>query len=83
MKKSPADVLADTGRALYGEHWRLALSRGVEVDDDTIRRWMSGRTILTPEHGVFDDALTLLRNRQKELALAEKQLTGWLNANRK
>ena len=59
-RKSPPDMLADIGRALYGEHWRLALARGVGVDDDTIRRWMTGRTELRCDHGVFDDALALL-----------------------
>lgn len=76
---SPADILADIGRALYGDRWRLALARGVQVDDDTIRRWMTGRTDLAPNHGVFGDALTLLRQRQKDIAAAADDLERWID----
>ncbi len=80
-RKTSADQLAHVGRVLYGEHWRLALARGVQVDDDTIRRWMSGRTELLPDHGVFDDALTLMRQRQREIAAAADELERWIKLN--
>jgi len=74
----PADQLAHVGRALYGEHWRLALARGVGVDDDTIRRWMTGRTPLPASHGVFRDALALLRRRGDEIDTAAADLARWM-----
>lgn len=73
-----ADMLADTGRALYGDHWRMPLSRGLEVDDDTIRRWMSGRTKLPPDHGVFSIAAALLRRREREISRAREKLEAWM-----
>lgn len=82
-RKSPADMLADIGRVLYGEHWRLPLARGVGVDDDTIRRWMTGRTPLSASHGVFDSALDLLRRRNDEIGDAAAALDRWIASNRK
>lgn len=76
-KPSPADMLTDIGRTLYGTHWRMALSRDVGVDDDTIRRWMSGRTELPPNHGVFRDALALLERRAGEIRQAADLLRQW------
>lgn len=77
-EKSAADILADAGRALYGEHWRLALARALQVDDDTIRRWMSGRTPFRVDHPVFVDLLDLLRRRQSELGETEASIRDWL-----
>lgn len=79
--KTPSDQIAHVGRVLYGEHWRLALARGVQVDDDTIRRWMTGRTELRARHGVFDDALALMRRRQSEIATAADELEHWIQSN--
>jgi len=80
-RKPPSDQLAQVGRVLYGEHWRLALARGVQVDDDTIRRWMTGRTDLPGDHAVFEDALTLMRQRQREIAMAADELERWIKLN--
>lgn len=77
-RKTPSDQLAHVGKVLYGQHWRLALARGVQVDDDTIRRWMTGRTILPANHGVFKDALTLMRQRQSEINMAADELERWI-----
>lgn len=71
-------MLADAGRALYGERWRMQLARALGVDDDTIRRWMSGRTELRADHGVFADAAELLHKRREELLAAELALAEWL-----
>lgn len=77
-KTAPNDMLADIGRALYGERWRLSLARGVNVDDDTIRRWMTGRTELPADHGAFADALALMRQREKEIGDAADELERWI-----
>lgn len=79
---TPADMLALVGRALYGPHWRLQLARGLEVDDDTIRRWMSGRTRLGADHGAMDDALELLERRELEINQAAARLRRWLTTVR-
>lgn len=81
--KSPADVLADTAKVLYDDHsptphWRLAVARGLGVDDDTIRRWMSGRTVLPADHGALQDLLQLARRREREIKMAGDQLERWL-----
>lgn len=78
LRKTPADQLAHIGRVLFGAHWRLALARGVKVDDDTIRRWMTGRTTLPVEHGVFKDALILMRQREQEISEAADELEQWI-----
>lgn len=82
MPKSPPDMLADIGRALYGEHWRMPLSRDVGISDETLRRWMTGRTELPADHGVFADALALLQRREAEIAEAKTALRKWAKDGR-
>ncbi len=77
--KSPQDMLADIGRTLYGDHWRLPLARGVGINDETIRRWMRGRSMLPADHGVFDNALRLIERRQSALAEIREKLIQWRN----
>jgi hypothetical protein len=36
------DALAAAGRALFGQHWQGQLSRVLEVNDRTLRRWLAG-----------------------------------------
>ena len=83
MKKSPADILADTARVLYDDHsdpphWRMAVARGLDVDSDTVRRWMSGRTVLKPNHPALRDLLDLVRDRTLALCQAGDNLERWL-----
>lgn len=66
----PADILANAGRALYGARWLMRLARDLEISDDTLSRWMNGRTELKASHGVFRDAERLLRARAIELQQA-------------
>lgn len=75
---TPTSLAPLAGRALYGERWRLSLARGVNIDDDTIRRWMTGRTELPARHGVFADALALMRQREKEIGDAADELERWI-----
>jgi hypothetical protein len=64
---TPADLLAATGRALYGDRWRLPLSLDLGISDDTIRRWLTGKSTLTHSHGALGDAERLLRAKADEL----------------
>jgi hypothetical protein len=72
-----ADMLAHIGRTLYGERWIMPLSRALEISDDTISRWMSGRVILQADHGVFADAAALLARRTAQIAAASDALREW------
>lgn len=76
--KRPTEMLAEIGVTLYGARWRLALARALDIDDDTIRRWMSGRTPLPPDHAVFADARRLLRRRQREIGAIADQMDRWI-----
>ena len=77
--KSPAEMLTAIGIALHGpDHWKMRLARDLGIDDDTLRRWVSGRTPLSPTHGVFQDALALLERRGVEISDVEGALKEWL-----
>lgn len=82
--KSPPDMLADIARALYGEQWRMALARELGINDKTITRWMTGRTPLPADHGVFGAlggivarAVVEAGERQKSLAALAKEIERW------
>ena len=86
VKKSPADIMADTARVLYDDHgptphWRMAVARGLRVDPDTIRRWMSGKTPLRPGHPIMAELLILVRNRGHEIGHAGNELEQWIEDN--
>jgi len=38
------DILADCGRALYGERWQSELARALGYSYRTMRYWLSGRS---------------------------------------
>jgi hypothetical protein len=58
-------LLADTGRALYGDRWQSALARDLQVDDRTMRRWVAGD--YDPPPGVWTDLLRLTQERAQRL----------------
>lgn len=66
--KAPNAILAHAGEVLYGENWRMPLARALGVNDDTIRRWMQGVTVLQITHAVFGKLDALLERRQEEIA---------------
>lgn len=82
--KSPPDMLADIGRALYGEHWRRPLADALGMDERQIRRYVNGDT-LRADHELFGAALKVLhlheretRHRAQEMRLAAAELARWL-----
>lgn len=80
---TPADRLARAAKTLHGdEHWRLRFARDVGIDDDTLRRWMTGRTLLRADHGVFDDTVAVLRRRADEIRRSADDLARWMEAAR-
>lgn len=78
MPLAPPDMLADIGRALHGENWRKPLSRDLQLNDETLRRWMSGRQELPADHGVFRDAMALIVSRKAALYKAGIDLDMWM-----
>ena len=52
-----SSLLAEAGRALYGERWQAELARDLDLSDRTIRRWVAGTDRVPP--GVYIDLLRL------------------------
>lgn len=72
LESIPAHILADIGRAVFGQHWQVPLAKTLKVHDRTLRRWANdgGPLELTEQLRI------ILEDRQKEIhralgALAE------------
>lgn len=68
------ELLHEVGETLYGEHWRPPLSRALEVDDRTMRRWAAG-TLAIPQ-SIAGELLTLVFTRQQALSGLITNLVG-------
>lgn len=53
------ELLALCGQALYGARWQTEIARDLQVDDRTVRRWLSGERSIPP--GLRRELLALLR----------------------
>lgn len=58
-------LLSKCGEALYGPRWQSELSRDLDVDDRTMRRWVAGDSQI-PD-GVNVDLLRLLTERAADI----------------
>ena len=59
------DILARTGEALFGIDWKNPLAEALQVNSNTLRRWMNkGQEI--PE-GIADDLVDLIDSRTAQL----------------
>lgn len=67
-----AQLLHETGRALYGDRWQSALARDLSVSDREVRRWVNGAA--RPRQGVYSDLLRLVVERQACLDDVERRL---------
>lgn len=65
-------LLADTGRALFGERWQSELARSLDVNDRQVRRWVAGE--YDPPAGVYTDLLRLVIERMGALEQVETRL---------
>lgn len=68
MTASPAitpDKLASMGRALYGDRWQTSLAAELSVADRTMRRWVSGDSLIPG--GVEPELRRLLIQRISEM----------------
>jgi hypothetical protein len=72
---TPADRLAAVGRAIYGEYWIKPFAADLDINRETIRRWMTGYTPLHEDHRVFVDALLLLNRRLDTLTKIRDSLS--------
>src|SRR5262245_14211109 len=70
-----ADLLADAGRALYGEQqWRSLLAQSLGVKPDTVSAWLKGKLELTAEHDVMRRTLNLLITRRDAADRVARQI---------
>src|SRR5262249_31865965 len=60
-----ADILADAGRALHGERWRVPLAEEFGINPETMSKFMSGR--MEVPDGLLVNVDVLVRKRVKEL----------------
>ncbi len=58
-----ADHLAAIGRALYGDHWQSPFAAALDINRETIRRWLNGAMPFGPKHPVWRDVRALLEAR--------------------
>ena len=65
IERTP-DGLAAIGRLLHGEDWQSPLARDLGVSRESIRRWLNGSQPLSPEHGIWDDVIILVRAQAEE-----------------
>lgn len=64
---NPSDLLARAGECLYGSRWLMRLARDLDVSDDILSRWMSGKTKFPADHRVLKRAIIFLRAKAREL----------------
>jgi hypothetical protein len=48
-----ADRLDAFGQLLYGEHWIMPMARDLQVCQDAMTNWASGKRELPPDHPIF------------------------------
>ena len=66
LESIPAHILADIGRAVFGQHWQIPLAKSLKVHDRTLRRWANDGGPLE----LADPLRIILEERQKEIHLA-------------
>lgn len=66
--KEEGDKLAAVGRAVFGDHWQAPMARHFEIDERTVRSWLSGRRL--PVAGFWIELDKLAVQRQAELVSA-------------
>ena len=53
MFERTPDGLGAIGRAAYGNQWQGPMARDLEINRETIRRWLNGHTPLLPDHPIW------------------------------
>lgn len=68
-----SDLLARTGRALYGDGFQPQLAAALGVRQDTVRHWLSGRESVPS--GVWAELVDLLEARECETMNLRHEVT--------
>jgi hypothetical protein len=67
------DLLRRVGQALYGQDWKTALARALDVNERSVRRWDDGASPIPG--GVRGELLQLVGKRGGELIELQRDLT--------
>lgn len=63
IESIPPHILADIGRAVFGQHWQAPLAKTLKVHDRTLRRWANDGGPLE----LTETLRAVLEERQKEI----------------
>lgn len=74
-RKSPAQVLTETGVLLYGRRWQRPLATAVGVSESTVRRWLNDGG---PPTLVLEALTAFMHKREGEIWAARHELQTWL-----
>lgn len=61
MSTKDIDLLDQAGEALFGPDWQRAMSRLLEVNERTVRRWARGDSRISP--GIWPELDSHMRER--------------------
>jgi hypothetical protein len=67
-----ADRLNALGQLLYGEHWIVPMARDLQVGQDAMMNWASGKRELRPDHSIFAALAVLVPYHDKGIARARE-----------
>ena len=67
IERTP-DILAEIGRAIHGDRWIAPLADDLEINRETLRRWLNGHTPLPPDHGMWQDLADVVERYAKAYA---------------
>ena len=59
------EQLEQAGQLLYGNLWQSALARALDVDNRTVRRWVSGESAI--KQSIAQEIIELLKNNQSQI----------------
>ena len=62
------EQLQKAGRLLYGDQWRAALARALDVDERTVRRWANGDSAI--KQSIVDEIMQLLKDNHAAIGRA-------------
>lgn len=68
MYERTPDGLAGIGRAAYGDQWQGPMARDLEINRETIRRWLNGHTPLSQEHAIWEAIIALFEAKSASYA---------------
>jgi len=67
MHMTPPELLAETGKLLYGEHWMSEMANDLGINRETVRQFTTGRMRFPAEHPLMDRLVDLIDLRMVAL----------------